>query len=511
MASAVQPGRIGDLFWRVDDPVVLLERGALIAWNPAAERHFGTAADTALAAGFDLAFVFGEAMPEFRALLDSGSGSARLTCEGGCGLTLDTSVWPLADGPVVAVLMRDVTARERLTRGMARLSGLGRELLGTEPSVPDLLQRLADEARAITGAAFSTLLLVRPGSPSEVTHFAYNAPRELFPERLPRAVGLLQVALDSVAPVRLSDIRGVAGGVGIPVKHPPIAALLAAPVRAGDELLGLVAVANRPGEREFDDSDEALLVDLAAHAGTGVRWAQARELAAMQAEHRRDTIAAARHDVRNPLAAGKGYARLLATKADRMTDAMKAEAYAHVLRVFERIEEFTERLLLSDDELPPSGQPRWEDVSLSELLERIQADHAAAATPADGPLVIEVQPETGPSFRADPSLAREALDNLIGNAFKHGDPGSVVTVTVRPEGRQVRFDVHNFGEGIAADEQSKVFDRYWRSERAHHNGTDGSGLGLAIVRDIATAHGGVVGVSSRPDEGTTFWVTFPAH
>lgn len=511
MASGVQPGRIGDLFWRVDDPVVLFATGRPIAWNPAAERHFGVTSEEALAPGFDLTTVLGVATGDLEKLLAGGSGSARLDCSGGCGLTLEALVWPLAEDGVVAALLRDVSARERLTDGMARLSRLGRELLGSEPALPDLLQRLADEAKTITGAAFSALLLVRPGNQSEVTHFAYNAPRDLFPERLPRAVGLLEVALSASGPVRLADIRGAHGGVGIPVKHPPIAALLAAPVYAGDHLLGLVAVANRPGQREFDPSDEALVVDLAAHAGTGVRLAQARELAALQAERRRDTIAAARHDVRNPLAAGKGYARMLTNKADRMTDLMKAEAYAHVLRVFERIEEFTERLLLSDDGIPPSGQPIWETVTLSELLDRIQADHSAAAQPTDGPLAIEVQPETAPTFRADPSLAREALDNLIGNAFKHGEPSSVVTVTVRPEGNQVRFDVHNFGDGIPADEQAKVFDRYWRPERARRSGTEGSGLGLAIVRDIASAHGGVVGVSSRADEGTTFWITFPAQ
>lgn len=511
MPLVVQPGRIGDLFWRVDDPVVLFDAGQLAAWNPAAERHFGVTAQSALTPGFALSSVLGSATPDLERLLAAGSGSARLDCSGGCGLILDALVWRVSDGGAVAVLLRDVTARERLTDGMARLSRLGRELLGSEPTLPDLLQRLADEAKTLTGAAFSALLLVRPGTTTEVTHFAYNAPRDRFPERLPRAVGLLEAALHAQGPLRVGDIRGAQGGVGIPVKHPPIAALLAAPVYAGDQLLGLVAVANQPEEREFDASDEALIADLAAHAGTAVRLAQARELAALQAERRRDAIATARHDVRNPLAAGKGYARMLTSKADRMSETMKAEAYAHVLRVFERIEEFTERLLLSDDSVPPSGEPRWETIPLTELLDRIQADHSAASLPGTGPLVIEVHHDTPPSFRADPSQAREALDNLIGNAFKHGEAGTPVTVVVRPEGSHVRFDVHNLGDGIPADEQAKVFDRHWRPDRVRGSGTEGSGLGLAIVREIASAHGGVVGVSSRPEEGTTFWITFPVQ
>jgi two-component system phosphate regulon sensor histidine kinase PhoR len=55
-----------------------------------------------------------------------------------------------------------------------------------------------------------------------------------------------------------------------------------------------------------------------------------------------------------------------------------------------------------------------------------------------------------------------------------------------------------------------VFERYWRPDRVRASRVEGSGLGLAIVREVADAHGGRVGVSSRPDEGTTFWITLPA-
>jgi signal transduction histidine kinase len=507
VVEAVQQGSIGDLFFRVDDPVVLFRSGEAVAWNRAAQEQLGMPAPPV--DRLDLWPYLGEATVPLLAMVQRAGGGAQLHCEGGCGLVLDTTVWALKSDDEVAVLFRDVTRRQRLSDGMARLSALGRELLGSEPSLPDLLQRLADEAKTITGAAFSGVLLLRVGGHQEITHFAYNAPRELFPERLPRAVGLIQVALDAGAPVRLDDIRGAEGSVGIPVKHPPIAALLSAPVVAGDSLIGLVVVANEPGQRCFDEADEALVVDLAAHAGTAVKWAQARELASLQAARRRETAAVARHDVRNPLAAGKGYARMLTTKADRMSAEMKAEAYQHMFRVFERIEEFTERLLLTDDMVAPSGQPQWQDIELDDLLRRLTADHQAAAQPTDGAFVVVKQPDAPLLMAADPSMAREALDNLIGNAYKYGTAGQPVTLTVRAEGDQVRFDVHNHGDGIPADEQAQVFDRYWRPDRVRDSHVAGSGLGLAIVREIAEVHGGVVGVSSRSDEGTTFWITFP--
>src|SRR5687767_7402737 len=127
------------------------------------------------------------------------------------------------------------------------------------------MQRVVDEAKALTGARFSALILLRDGTENEVAHFVYNAPRELFPERLPRVVGLLSVPIVTREPALIADIRGHPLGVGIPVRHPPIASLLAVPVLAGDAVLGELAVANAPGDAPFDDIDQALLSELASH------------------------------------------------------------------------------------------------------------------------------------------------------------------------------------------------------------------------------------------------------
>ena len=128
------------------------------------------------------------------------------------------------------------TDERRHVEGLHRVGALARELV-TEGSLEVLLQRIADEARDLTGAAYSAVLLVREDG-TEVQYFFYNGPRNLFPTRLPRAVGLLAVPITTRAPARVADIRDHPAAVGIPVEHPPIAALLSVPIIAGDRVLG---------------------------------------------------------------------------------------------------------------------------------------------------------------------------------------------------------------------------------------------------------------------------------
>jgi signal transduction histidine kinase len=469
---------------------------------------FGIAPSEGASAEETFATILGPAYADLRPLL-SQPGTAIVDAMDASGLVLDVKSWPIEGSDIRLLIMSDVTSGRRLAVGMARLSALGRELLVNEPPLPDLLQQLVDEAKSIAMADFSAVLLLAPDRPDAVSHFVYNAPRDLFPERLPRVIGLLAVPLAQRAAVSVEDIRGHPAGVGIPVKHPPIGPLLAAPLLAGDNLIGEIAVANEPGQRPFDDVDQQLLTDLAAHAGIAVRWAESREQARIEKEIRQEIIATARHDIRNPLTIGKGYASILETRRDRMSPDQIDSAVAAVQNAFERIEEFASRALLGDDQAADADEPQWEPVVVLPLLKTLAADHTTAARHVGTRVVTTAEVGAPERFVGDPGMVREVLDNLLANAIKYGAPGGVVTVTARGEGRHVRFDVHNDGEGIAPDDQERIFDRYWRTDEVRDGDIPGTGLGLAIVRRLVQLHDGVVGVSSRPEEGTTFWVTFP--
>jgi signal transduction histidine kinase len=508
VTAPIHSGSIGELFWRVSEAVVLVDARQVIAWNPSAERMFGLTPDEDTDPEGLFGGILGAAYPQLRALL-SEPGTAVIDAVDSCGLVLDVKSWAIEGSDIRMLIVTDVTASRRLSDGLARLSALGRELLVSEPELPDLLQQLVDEAKSITYAEFSALLLLHPEHEDVVSHFVYNAPREQFPEQLPRAVGILALPVLERQAVVVDDIRGHPSGVGIPSRHPPIGPLLAAPVLAGETILGEIAVANAPGQRLFDEVDRQLLTDLAAHAGIAVRWAEARERARRDREIREEIVATARHDIRNPLTIGRGYAAMLETRLDRMRPEQVASALAAVRTAFESIEGFASRALLGEDEAADAEVPEWTEIAVQPLLQSLEADHNAGARDVGTEVVTTCEPGTPAAFAGDARMVREVLDNLVTNAIKYGIPLGVITVTVRGEGEHVRFDIHNDGEGIPLDDQQRIFDRYWRADGVREGDIPGTGLGLAIVRRLVQLQHGVVGVASRPDEGTTFWVTFP--
>lgn len=102
-----------------------------------------------------------------------------------------------------------------------------------------------------------------------------------------------------------------------------------------------------------------------------------------------------------------------------------------------------------------------------------------------------------------------AVSNLVENAVKYSEAGDVVNVRVQNAGGNVTVEVEDHGIGIPADSIDRVFERFYRVDRARSRGTGGTGLGLSIVRHVATNHGGEVNVRSREGEGSTFILSVP--
>ncbi|MCW2681252.1 MAG: phoR, partial [Frankiales bacterium] len=239
-----------------------------------------------------------------------------------------------------------------------------------------------------------------------------------------------------------------------------------------------------------------------------LRWAQEAEAARERAVRRQEVVDQARHDIRTPLGAGKGYAQLLATRRERMTPEQVSTALEGLRSSFERIEAFTGRLLVDDRLDATDPTPRWALVDVVALLERVRQDAVATTGREDAVLVHRLE-DAPDALAGDPEHVREVVDNLVGNALKYGGTAGPVHVTVRAEGDQVRLDVRDSGPGIPEGEQAALFERWSRTDAARAGLLPGLGLGLSIVKRLVLAHGGLLGVSSRPGEGATFWVTFP--
>lgn len=214
----------------------------------------------------------------------------------------------------------------------------------------------------------------------------------------------------------------------------------------------------------------------------------------------------AAHQLRTPLAGLKTYIELL-EKSTKDQETLKM--YAQMSDGVERIIRTVQQLLsLSRAEQNDSLLQSYDIIDLNCVAENALTDAVMESIR----LNIEVDldhPETPTHIRGDAVSLKELTSNLIENAIKYNSPGGHVSVVVT-NGDTISLIVEDDGLGIPVEERSKVFERFYRMEKAINLDVSGSGLGLSIVTEIARIHGATVRVDSgKNDKGTKFTVTFP--
>jgi signal transduction histidine kinase len=212
------------------------------------------------------------------------------------------------------------------------------------------------------------------------------------------------------------------------------------------------------------------------------------------------------HELRTPLTSIRGYLELVMDgSAGEVTDEQRA-FLAVIDRNSDRLLQLVGDLLfLAQLE---SGRFSLDpaDVDLADLA----ADSAAAARPAAEAKDVKIELDASPaSLRGDRGRLAQVIDNLLSNAVKFTPEGGRVRLGVTVDER-VRLVVSDTGMGISAEDQARLFERFFRAEAATTASVSGTGLGLTIVKGIVEAHGGSIGVTSEIGKGTTFVVELPA-
>jgi two-component system, OmpR family, phosphate regulon sensor histidine kinase PhoR len=220
---------------------------------------------------------------------------------------------------------------------------------------------------------------------------------------------------------------------------------------------------------------------------------------------RRDFISNVSHELRTPLASLKA---LTETLRDGALEDPKA---AH--RFLGRIETEVDALTQMAQELLEltrieSGQVPLEvkEIPAASLL-LSAADRMRAQAERAGLVIRLGVPQDITDVRADPSRLEQVLVNLIHNAVKFTRPGGEVVLSARTEGEVVRFAVRDTGVGIPVDDLERIFERFYKADRARSGG--GTGLGLSIAMHIVEAHGGRIWAESEEGRGSTFYFTIP--
>jgi two-component system sensor histidine kinase SenX3 len=219
---------------------------------------------------------------------------------------------------------------------------------------------------------------------------------------------------------------------------------------------------------------------------------------------RTDFVANISHELKTPIGALAVLAETLIDETDpavvsRLADRTVNEAH----RVAKMIDDLLElsRIELSGDLIVSSCDVGLLVVEAAARNSFLARQNRVAVDAGD----IDV----GLSINADHAQITSALGNLVDNAVKYSDANGVVKVTAYPDQQGVTFVVSDNGIGIPSRDLDRIFERFYRVDRARSRGTGGTGLGLSIVRHVANNHGGSITVESHEGEGSTFRLYIP--
>jgi len=321
-----------------------------------------------------------------------------------------------------------------------------------------------------------------------------------FAHRDPATAALLESRI-CATPVRIGDPDGPGRVVrdGMPILTSD--STMTVPLNARGRTLGaIVLAATADSGRRFGEADLQIATELASRAALLVDNARLYAEARQAIGARDEMIAVVSHDLRDPLQSIAAAAAALRLEPQTDENAESIESIALASTQMRRlVQDLLDISMIEAGCLPLDP----ERVDLPGLL--LEAQRLLLPLVRARSVRIETQLAANlPPVPVDRHRILQVLVNLMSNALKFGSAGGLVTVGAERELDAIRVWVRDTGDGIPAEQLDRVFERFWRADRSA-----GAGLGLAVAKGVVDAHGGRIGVTSRPGAGSTFFFTLP--
>jgi signal transduction histidine kinase/DNA-binding response OmpR family regulator len=284
-------------------------------------------------------------------------------------------------------------------------------------------------------------------------------------------------------------------------------ALLAVPMVAEGHILGVMNVMDKIGP--FTEEDEHFMALFAAQAAIAIHNSQLFERTKSLDRLKSEFVAVVSHEIRTPLTSIKGAIELLSDaryfEVSEQQKKLLSIAYANSERLLLLINDILDFSKLEAGRLTMSRERQ----NLEPLLQH--AVNNLRTLIEEGEIHVGIEVQAGlPDVMVDANRILQVVTNLLGNAIKFSPPeGRIMIAADRWEG-QVRVGVRDHGEGIAAKDVPKLFQKFSQLDSTSTRPAGGAGLGLVICKGIVEQHGGQIWVESTQGEGSVFYFTLPA-
>lgn len=493
--------------------------GTVLYWNDAAERLYGWSASEVMGRTVDEITPADVSRSQAEEIMhrlregESWSGEFMVRDKSGREFPVMVTDSPFLDedGQIVGMIgtSSDISERKRGEAGERFLSEAGR-VLAASLDYQTTVRTVARLAVPMLGDLCLVQVVGDEGEPETVTAVSENED-ELLDALEGWAEGPGQAAIADVLR-RCEAMAAPASDGPVTLEDDALRAIglhsvLCVPLRARGNALGVMTLAGRTA---WGDADIRLAAELGRRAALAMDNARLYRDAQEANRAKADFLAVVSHELRTPLNAIGGYADLLESGA-------KGELTEGQARYVERIKLGSSHLAQLIDEILTFArvEARREQLLFrSTDLGRVARDAMAVVEPQaeeDGLELNMDVPDTGPELVTDADKVRQVVVNLLSNATKYTEEGSV-TLTVRgAEDGGAELSVSDTGIGIEAENLTRIFEPFWQAESPNTRRAGGTGLGLSVNQRLVTLLGGTLEVESEPGVGSTFTVRLPAR